>query len=119
MLIALIIIAYAALKYLFHPRRKLEQAHDRNQFYFYDDKKDVRKNFLITYKGVMFEGEKSLGTTDESFEIVSIVVWAKHTDRLTGFAKEDFQIIEEDIHLHYPKAQIIWKSPIKELLQKQ
>lgn len=115
-LVALIIIAYSAFKYLFHPRRKLEQAHDRNQFFFYDDEKDVRKNFLITYKGVMFEGKKVLGTTENSFEIISIVVWTKQTDRLNGFTKEDFQFITEDVRLRYPKATIEWKSPIKELL---
>ncbi|MFC0469499.1 sigma-w pathway protein ysdB [Halalkalibacter kiskunsagensis] len=118
LLVALIVLAYTAFKYLFHPRRKLEQAHDRKQFYFYDDDKDVRKNFLITYKGVMFEGEKYLGTTDQSFEIISIYVWAKHTDQLTGLNKEDFHFIADDIHLRYPNAKVEWKSPIKELLRK-
>src|SRR5699024_4495711 len=92
LLAAIIIIAFSALKYLFHPRRKLEQAHDRHQFFFYDEK-DIRRNFFITYKGVMFEGEKSLGTTDDSFEIVSITVWSKQTDRLAGFTIEDFELI--------------------------
>ena len=118
LLIAVVVLAYSALKYLFHPKRKLEQAHDKKQFYFYDEEKDVRKNFLITYKGVMFEGEKYLGTTDQSFEIVSIYVWARQTDRLTGFNKEDFQFIVDDIRLRYPSAKIEWKSPIKELLKK-
>ncbi|GAE28311.1 hypothetical protein JCM9140_4528 [Halalkalibacter wakoensis JCM 9140] len=118
LLTALIVLAYSAFKYLFHPRRKLEQAHERKQFFFYDDEKDVRKNFMITYKGVMFEGEKYLGTTEQSFEIVSIYVWAKQTDQLKGFSKEDFQFIADDIHLRYPSAKLEWKSPIKELLRK-
>ncbi|MCM3716006.1 sigma-w pathway protein ysdB [Halalkalibacter oceani] len=118
-LLALIILAYSALKYLFHPRRKLEQAHERQQFFFYDDEKDVRKNFLLTYKGVMFEGEKYLGTTEDSFEIVSVYIWARQTDRLNGFSKEDFQFIADDVHLRYPNAKIEWKSPIKELLRKE
>src|SRR5690625_3280364 len=92
-LAALFILAYSAIKYLFHPKRKLEQAHDRNHYYFYDNKKDVRENFLITYKGVMFEGKKHLGTTEDAFEIVSVSVWARRTDQLTGFSKEDFQFI--------------------------
>lgn len=117
-LLAIVVVAYSALKYLFHPRRKLEQAHDRKQFYFYDHEKDVRKNFLITYKGVMFEGKKSLGTTDDSFDVVSIVVWTKETDFLKGFTKDDFKMIEEDIRLRYPKADITWKSPIKEFLER-
>ncbi len=119
LLVALVILVYSAFKYLFHPRRKLEQAHDRKQFFFYDDEKDVRKNFLITYKGVMFEGEKYLGTTEQSFEIVSVYVWARQTDRLTGFNKEDFQFIADDIRLRYPNAKIEWKSPIKELLRRE
>ncbi|TWI57014.1 sigma-w pathway protein ysdB [Halalkalibacter nanhaiisediminis] len=118
LLIALVILVYSAFKYLFHPRRKLEQAHDRKQFFFYDDEKDVRKNFLITYKGVMFEGEKYLGTTDQAFEIVSVYVWARQTDQLTGFSKEDFGFIADDIRLRYPNAKIEWKSPIKELLRR-
>ncbi|WP_227936643.1 sigma-w pathway protein ysdB [Alkalihalobacillus deserti] len=118
LLVALIVLAYSAFKYLFHPRRKLEQAHDRKQFFFFDDDKDVRKNFLITYKGVMFEGEKYLGTTEQSFEIISIYVWARQTDQLKGCSKEDFQFIADDIRLRYPRAKIEWKSPIKELLRK-
>ncbi|KHF41024.1 hypothetical protein [Halalkalibacter okhensis] len=118
LIIALFVLAYSAFKYLFHPRRKLEQAHERKQYFFYDDNKDVRKNFLITYKGVMFEGEKYLGTTEQSFEIISIYVWAKQPDQLTGLNKEDFQFISDDIHLRYPNAKVEWKSPIKELLRK-
>lgn len=118
LLVALIVLAYSAIKYLFHPRRKLEQAHERKQFFFFDNEKDVRKNFLITYKGVMFEGEKYLGTTDQSFEIISIYVWARQVDHLTGLNTEDFQFIADDIRLRYPGAKIEWKSPIKELLRK-
>ncbi|BAB06853.1 sigma-w pathway protein ysdB [Halalkalibacterium halodurans] len=117
-LIALIILIYSAIRYLFHPKRKLEQAHDRHQFFFYDDEKEVRKNFLITYKGVMFEGEKYLGTTETSFEIVSIYVWARSTDRLKGLERQDFRFIEEEILLRYPTARIEWKSPVKEFLKK-
>ncbi|KMK74582.1 hypothetical protein [Alkalihalobacillus pseudalcaliphilus] len=117
LLISVIIIAYSALKYLFHPRRKLEAAHEKRQFFFLDEEKNVRKNFHVTYKGVMFEGEKYLGTTDKSFEIVAIYLWAKQTDRLHGLSYNDFIFIEEDIKLRYPNAKLNWKSPIKEFLQ--
>ncbi len=117
-LLAIVVIAYSAIKYLFHPRRKLEHAHEKKQFYFYDHEKDVRKNFLITYKGVMFEGKKSLGTTDDAFDVVSIVVWTRQPESLKGFTKDDFKIIEADIRQRYPKATIEWKSPIKELLER-
>ncbi|GAF67039.1 hypothetical protein BTS2_3947 [Bacillus sp. TS-2] len=119
LLIAILVIAYSALRYLFHPRRKLEVAHDKRQFFFLDDDKNVRKNFLVTYKGVMFEGEKYLGTTNDSFQIVSIYMWARKTENLKGLSREDFTFIEEDIALRYPNAKINWKSPIKELLTEQ
>jgi cbb3-type cytochrome oxidase subunit 3 len=118
LLIAIVLIVYSAIKYLFHPRRKLEQAHEKRQFFFLDDEKNVRKNFLLTYKGVMFEGEKYLGTTEQSFEIVSIYIWARDTERLKGLHREDFIFIEEDIRLRYPSAKIEWKSPIKEFLRR-
>ncbi|MEC2071693.1 sigma-w pathway protein ysdB [Alkalihalophilus marmarensis] len=118
LLIAIAFIVYSAIKYVFHPRRKLEQAHERRQYFFLDEEKNVRKNFLLTYKGVMFEGEKYLGTTEQSFEIVSIYIWARDTERLKGLHREDFEFIEEDIRLRYPNAKIEWKSPIKEFLKK-
>ncbi|WP_100373715.1 sigma-w pathway protein ysdB [Bacillus sp. FJAT-45037] len=118
LLVAIVLLVYSAVKYVFHPRRKLEQAHERRQFFFLDDEKNVRKNFLLTYKGVMFEGEKYLGTTEQSFEIISIYLWARETERLKGLSREDFQFIEDDIRLRYPSAKIEWKSPIKEFLRR-
>ena len=73
LLFALIIfLIYSAIKYLLNPKRKLELAHEQKQFYFLDYKNDVRKNFHLTYKGVLFEGEKYLGTTENAFEVVSV-----------------------------------------------
>ncbi len=115
-LIAVIILAYSSIKYLMNPKRKLELAHEKKQFYFLDDKQNIRKNFLITYRGVLFEGEKYLGTTDKAFEVVTVQVWVKNPDKLQGLNKEDFYFIEKEITLAYPNAKIEWKSPIKELL---
>lgn len=115
-LIAVFILAYSAIKYIVNPKRKLELAHEKKQFYFYDDKQNVRKNFMITYRGVLFEGEKYLGTTDNSFEVVTAHVWVKNTDKLQGLNKEDFQFIEKEIKSAYPNCKISWKSPIKEFL---
>ncbi|MBP3949720.1 sigma-w pathway protein ysdB [Bacillus suaedae] len=117
-LIALLILTYSAFKYLFHPRRKLEQAHEKKQYFFYDDDKDVRKNFLLTYKGVMFEGEKYLGTTNDSFDIVTVYIWVKHPEKLAGLTKEDFTFITDDVQVRYPSTKVEWKSPIKEFLKK-
>jgi len=118
LLLALIVfIIYQAFKYLFHPKRKLELAHEQKKFYFLDDPENVRKNFLLTYKGVLFEGEKYLGTTPDSFDVVSIFILPKNKAALKGMKKEDFLFIEQEIRKHYPKAAIDWKSPIKEFLQ--
>ncbi|WP_078555440.1 sigma-w pathway protein ysdB [Bacillus alkalicellulosilyticus] len=116
--IATIVLIYSVIKYFLNPKRKLELAHQNGQFYFHDEKSNVRKNFLLTYKGVLFEGEKYLGTTDMAFEIVSIVIWPKHTERLQGLDREDFAVIEKEIIIHYPNAKIEWKSPVKEFLLK-
>ncbi len=118
LLIAVFILAYSAIKYFVNPKRKLELAHEKKQFFFLDDRQNVRKNFLITYRGVLFEGEKYLGTTDRAFEVVNVQVWAKNTDKLQGLNKEDFYFIEKEIILSYPNAEITWKSPIKDLLLK-
>jgi hypothetical protein len=102
---------------MFDPKRKLEQANKQKKFSFYDQKNNVRKNFLLTYKGVMFEGEKHLGTTDKSFEVVLIKIWTKDPNSLQGFEKDDFYFIEHEVLTSYPHASIEWKSPIKELLK--
>ena len=113
----IIFLIYSAIRYLLHPKRKLELAHEQKRFYFLDEPNNVRKNFLLTYKGVLFEGEKYLGTTEEAFDVVSVFVFPRNVNSLKGLTKNDFQTIEEHIRQHYPKAEIDWKSPIKEFLQ--
>ncbi|WAA11199.1 sigma-w pathway protein ysdB [Fervidibacillus albus] len=112
----IIFLLYAGIRYLLHPKRKLEIAHEQKKFYFLDDINNVRKNFLLTYKGVLFEGEKYLGTTSDAFDVVSIFVFPKNVNALKGLTKNDFKRIEEHILQYYPKAKIDWKSPIKEFL---
>jgi len=115
-LAAIIALIYSALKYAFDPKRRLEQAQKRKQFYFLDTPDNVRKNFLVTYKGVLFEGEKYLGTTEHAFDVVTISITAKNPERLKGFEKNDFYHIEREILTRYPQASIKWKSPINRLL---
>ncbi|WP_428909337.1 sigma-w pathway protein ysdB [Niallia sp. Krafla_26] len=116
LLVLIIFIIYRILVFLFHPRRKLELAREQQKFYFYDDADNVRKNFLLTHKGVIFEGEKYLGATKDTFDVVTISIGPQHVMSLKGFVREDFQEIEQKIHEHYPKAIIDWKSPVKEFL---
>lgn len=117
LLIAVGIIIYSVIKYFIDPRRKLEAAHRQGEFYLLDEPDNVRKNLLFTYRNVMFEGEKFLGTTEESFEVTSIMIWTENTDRLKGLSKKDFKFIEKEIMIRYPKAKIEWKRPISDLLK--
>jgi hypothetical protein len=112
----IIYLFYRCFKFIVNPKRKLELAQEQKKFYFFDDQDNVRKNFFITYKGVLFEGEKYLGTTEDSFEVVSIFVWTNNVSSLKGLSLKDFYYIEGEIRERYPKAKIDWKSPIKELL---
>ncbi|MDQ0270064.1 sigma-w pathway protein ysdB [Cytobacillus purgationiresistens] len=119
LLFALIIfLIYSTIKYVLNPKRKLELAHDQKKYFFFDDQNNVRKNFLITYKGVLFEGEKYLGTTENSFDVVSIFIWPHRVSALKGMVSEDFLFIEIKVLEHYPNASIDWKSPVKEFMQK-
>ncbi|WP_394188451.1 sigma-w pathway protein ysdB [Paenisporosarcina quisquiliarum] len=112
----IIYLFYRGISFLMDPKRKLDEAVEKNSYYFYDDIKNVRKNFFITYKGALFEGEKYLGTTKDSFEVVSIFVWVKDTMTLQGMTKEDFLFLENEIHMNYPDAKISWKNPIENLM---
>lgn len=124
-LIRLIIIAliiymfYRLIKFIFDPQRKLDAALESGTYYFHDDVRNVRKNFKIALRGVLFEGEKYLGTTDEAFEVVSIFVWTETPDKLIGFTREDFLFLEKEIHMNYPDAVISWKNPIEQLMKKE
>ncbi|MCM3611442.1 sigma-w pathway protein ysdB [Planococcus sp. MERTA32b] len=118
--IALIIyLFYRLLRYVFDPKRKFDAAVESKTYYFYDDVQNVRKNFYITLRGAIFEGEKYLGTTDDAFEVVSIFVWAEDPALLQGFTKEDFHFLEKEIHMNYPNATINWKNPIEQLMKSE
>lgn len=117
-ILLIIYLFYRGIRFLMDPKRKLDDAFEAGRYYFYDDIKNVRKNFFITYKGAMFEGEKYLGTTDHAFEIVSIFIWVKHEDRLQGFTKDDFLFLQSEIHSNYPNAEINWENSIEQLLKK-
>ncbi|MCK1996644.1 sigma-w pathway protein ysdB [Psychrobacillus psychrodurans] len=116
-LILIIYVFYKILRYLFDPKRKLDEAYEKEQYYYYDEVKNVRKNFFITYKGILFEGEKYLGTTDQAFEVVSIFIWTKDPAKLQGFTKEDLRFLQNEIKMNYPNAKINWKSPIEQLMR--
>lgn len=115
----IIFLAYMAIKYLFHPKRKLELAHQNKELYLLDDYKQVRKNLLVTQKGVLFEGEKYLGTADEAFRVVHIKLWVHNKNDLHGLKITDFEQIETLLFKRYPYATVEWSSPVKDLLKRR
>ncbi|MFP5106570.1 sigma-w pathway protein ysdB [Neobacillus sp. C211] len=104
------------LKSLFTSKRKLEAARKHNRFLLIDDQ-DVRKNFLLTYKGAIFAGEKYMGAADNTFDVVSIIISPENEVSLKGLVKDDFFYMDKKILECYPNAEIHWKSPVKEFLQ--
>lgn len=118
-IVLIIYIFYKAVRFLTDPKRKLDEAYEKGQYYFYDDVKNVRKNFFISYKDALFEGEKYLGTTDDAFEVVSIFVWVHDPMKLQGLTKEDFLFLEKEIQMNYPNAKINWKNPIEQLMKER
>ena len=118
-ILALLIFAfYKLLQYIFDPKRKLDEAYEKGSYCVYDDVKNVRKNFFITYKGALFEGEKYLGTTDNAFDVISIFVSVHNLAELQGLTKEDFEFLQNEILMSYPSAKISWIEPIENLMKK-
>ncbi|NGQ94460.1 sigma-w pathway protein ysdB [Brevibacillus sp. SYP-B805] len=109
-------LACYGLRCFLHPKRKLKSARKKRQTYLLDDVGDVRKNFLLTHKGALFEGEKHPETTADACAVTRILVWIRdpvQPDRLTT---EDLMKLEQLIRKHYPAAQIEWKQPIRQIL---
>jgi hypothetical protein len=118
LLFLFIFIIFVSIKYFLKPTRKLEAARKHKRFLLIDNK-EVVKNFQLTYNGAVFTGEKYLGASKNTIDVVSISLWPDQTSSIKGMAKEDFYFIEEKIHEKYPVAQINWKSPIHEFLHQK
>jgi hypothetical protein len=116
LLVFLLVLIYQFIKFMSSPKRKFKHAHEQKRFYLFDDHDNVRKNFLLTYKGVMFEGEKYLGSTKDSFDVDTISIGPQQVTSLKGFTHEDFHFIEQKIMKQYQNAVIDWKSPVKKFL---
>jgi hypothetical protein len=114
--IALALLVYTWIQYYRNPLRKLRIAKAEGDFYFLDDPNNSKKNVLFVYKGCLFEGEKYVGTTEDSFEVVDIHVTVKDPLELSGLRRDDLYFLEEEILIRYPFAKIEWKHPINKLL---
>ncbi|MCL6573443.1 MAG: sigma-w pathway protein ysdB [Bacillus sp. (in: Bacteria)] len=116
LLFLIFFLCYFVVKFLFASKWKFETARKKKRFLLIDNE-DVRKNFMLTYKGAVFAGEKYMGSKDNTFDVVSISIWPENNGTLKGLVKDDFFFINKKIVDQYPFAEIIWKSPVKEFLQ--
>ncbi|HEY4601114.1 MAG TPA: sigma-w pathway protein ysdB [Cerasibacillus sp.] len=116
-LIALVTIIYTLIKYFRNPERYLSIAKEEGDFFFLDDPNNSKKNFQIVYKGCSFEGEKYLGTTEESFEVVTIHLSVRNPLELKGLSRDDLYFLEKEILIRYPHAKVEWKHPINQLFE--
>lgn len=115
-IIALLLLIYTVYKYIVNPQRKLKIAKENGTFYFLDEADNIKKNLLLTYKGFIFEGEKYLGTTENSFDVVNISVYAQNPGELKGLERNDLHFMEKEILIRYPYATVEWQHPINKLL---
>ena len=54
---AIILLIISGIRYLLHPKRKLELAHEQKRFYFYDDRIMFGKTFYLLIKGRYLKGK--------------------------------------------------------------
>lgn len=99
------------------PNQKLKQAVKQKRFYMDDNKSNARKNFLLTYKGIVFEGEKHAEIRKNFCEVVSIYIWLRKPADINRLAPQDFFYIEKKILQQYPQAKINWNSPFYESMK--
>ena len=114
--IALVLLVYTWIQYIRNPERRVRIAKESNDFIFHDDTYDNKRNLQLVYKGCLFDGEKYLGTTEDSFEVVDIHITVRDPIELRGFTRDDLYFLEKEILIHYPYAKITWKHPINELI---
>jgi hypothetical protein len=115
--LAVAALIYSLYNYMISPRRKLESAWRRNDFYFLDEPNDTSGKLFITYRGILFEGTKSLGTTEQKFTVTLIKMKAEDKNELPGLTRDDFYRIEYHIQTAYPEAEITWEHPVQAFLK--
>lgn len=115
-LIAIVLLIFTFIQYLRNPQRLLQIAKETKEFYFLDEPGNSKRNLQFVYKGCHFEGEKYLGTKEDTFEVVDIHISVKDSMDLRGFSREDIYFLENEILLRYPHAKIKWNHPINQLL---
>jgi len=119
LLIVFVVSFIWIISYMINPKRKLQTALESGTTLLMDNRKSVHQNLMLAYKGVLFEGEKYMGTTEDAFHIIKIHLWPKTKDNLIGLDKGDFKQIEQIIQNYYPYSQVLWGTPVREFLNEQ
>ncbi|GGJ84571.1 sigma-w pathway protein YsdB [Lentibacillus kapialis] len=115
-LVAIILIVYTIVQYFRNPARKLQIAKEANTFYMVDEPGNSKKNIQFVYKRCLFEGEKYIDATEDSFEVVDIHIFARDANELEGITRDDLYFVEKELLIRYPYATITWKYPINKLI---
>ncbi|SET44128.1 hypothetical protein SAMN05216389_111101 [Oceanobacillus limi] len=114
--LAIGLLIYTIVQYFLNPQRKLHKAKESNEFYFLDEPNNSKKNLQFVFKGCLFEGEKYVGTTEQSFEVVDIHVVVHDPMELKGLTRDDLYFLEKELLIHYPFSKVKWKHPINKLM---
>ncbi|CDQ39368.1 MULTISPECIES: hypothetical protein [Virgibacillus] len=114
--VAIALLVYTWIQYYRNPERKLRIAKAEGNFYLLDEPTNSKKNLLFVYRGCLFEGEKYVGTTENSFEVVDIQITVRDPLELRGLTRDDLYFLENEMLIRYPYAKIEWKHPINKLL---
>lgn len=118
LIIAVAIIVFSITKYILDPRRKLEAAKNRGEFYLLDDTENIRKNITFTYKTALFEGEKFLDPDQPGPDVTNIMVWSEDIDEIHRMSLRDFQFMERELKLRYPHALVEWRTPVNDWIKR-
>lgn len=117
-IIAIVILLYTAYRYYQNPQRLLQRAKKNRQFFIVDDPDNSKKNIHFVYKGCQFEGEKYIGMTEMSFDVITLNISVNDPLELKGITKKDILFLENELKKLYPKATIHWRHPIDQLFRK-
>ncbi|MDE5052298.1 hypothetical protein NDK25_07955 [Niallia taxi] len=93
-----IIIVYRIISFVASPVRRPEFANRGNRFYLFLNRKNVRMNLLVPYKGFLFVGEKDVHSVLNK-TVSRILLWptepydTKLMDDLVRFLEESFKAV--------------------------
>ena len=118
MMITIIFFLYSGTKRFLSPWRKLYSSQKHQQCYLLDERHNAHKNFTLTYKGLLFEGEKYLRDKNDPESVSSILISTASSADADSLTRDDFLYIKEQVKLHYPEAEIEWEESLQDLSAK-